>query len=135
MRCQGAFPVQEMGSRLKSFSRAGVVRAIAKSDHWRQGWPSRWACTSWNAVSICLRRRQMERMVRRGRVGIGAQQGLGFSAAGRVPQEHPAQRNGGLAGVVPEGRARSQIQMLLRPVGPEPGQRGPARGRGLQTVL
>ena len=70
-----------------------------------------------------------------GQVGIGAQQGLGFPAAGRVPQQDPAQGDGGLAGVVPEGHARSIGQVLLRPVGPGLGQRGPARGRVLQTVL
>ena len=54
----------------------------------------------------------------RGPVGVGAEQGLGFAAPGRVAQEQPAQGDGGLARVVPEGRAGGDLEMSPGAVGP-----------------
>ena len=54
----------------------------------------------------------------RGPVGVGAEQGLGFAASARVAQEQPAQGDGGLARVVPEGRAGGDLEVPLGAVGP-----------------
>ena len=68
-------------------------------------------------------------------VGVGAQQGPGLLLPGRVAQEPPAQGDGGLARVVPEGGAGGGLEMPLGAVGPALGQGGPDRGRVGQDRL
>ena len=66
---------------------------------------------------------------RRFPVGVGAEQGLGFALSGRVAEEQPAQGDGGLAGVEPEGGASGGQEAPLGAVGSALGQGVPGRGR------
>src|SRR4051812_27277260 len=69
------------------------------------------------------------------RVQVGAQEGLRFLFAARVTYEHPADRHAH-AGVMPERRARGDVQALLGATIPTvEADPMPARGRVLQPLL
>ena len=87
----------------KSPSRAGVVRAMARSDHWRCVSTPRWVRTSWKVTSSCQRstnHSDLGRVRRR----VGTEQGLSGEGALGVSDQHPANEDGGLAGAVPDRR-------------------------------
>ena len=87
----------------KSPSRAGVVRAMARSDHWRCVSTPRWVRTSWKVTSSC------QRSTNHSRIWVGSaagsvQKGLSGEGALGVSNQHPANEDGRLAGAVPDRR-------------------------------
>ena len=106
----------------------GGVRAMAAADHGRRVSTPRWVCTSWNAASTCQCCRYAVRMAAGVQSG-SVQSRVGFAAPARVAQEHPVQGDGGLARVVPEGRAGGGLEAPPGAVGPALAQGGPHRGR------
>ena len=93
----------------KSPSRAGVVRAMARSDHWRCVSTPRWVRTSWKVTSSCQRSTNRSRIwpfqdLSRVRRRVGTEQGLSGEGALGVSDQHPANEDGGLAGAVADRR-------------------------------
>src|SRR3954467_96881 len=78
---------------------AGVVRRMARSDHWRWVSTPRWARHSAKVTSTCHQHRI--------ELGIGAEEGLRLTFAGRIADQDPAQRDRRRAGAIPDGNVRS----------------------------
>ena len=93
----------------KSPSRAGVVRAMARSDHWR--------CVSTPQMGSYLVEGDLQLPAQykpfqdlgRVRRRVGTEQGLSGEGALGVSDQHPANEDGGLAGAVPDRRLGSEF--------------------------
>ena len=85
-------------------SRTGVVRAMARSDHWRWVYTPRWVRTSWKVTSSCQRR------TNHSRIWVGSAAGSVHSKAWvsegalGIADQHPANEDGRFAGAVPDRR-------------------------------
>ena len=111
-----------------------MVRAMAVADHGRWGFDAQ-VGADFLAGDLHLPALQVGGEDGVGApVGIGAEQCLGVPAPARVAQEQPAQGNGGLARVVPEGRAGGDLEMPLSTVGPALGQGGQTVAGSVRTV-
>ena len=88
----------------KSPSRAGVVRVMARSDHWRCVSTPRWVRTSWKVTSSCQRSTNHSRIWVGSAAGSVQSRGLSGEGALGVSDQHPANEDGGLAGAVPDRR-------------------------------
>ncbi len=93
--------------------RAGVVRAMACSDHWRCVSTPRCARTSWKVTSICQRRANQRRIWTGIGLLVGAQQGLGGELAQGIANEHPPDGDRDKARVVPDSRLRDILDTAV----------------------
>ncbi len=113
-------------------SNAGVVRRMARSDHWRWVSTPRWARTSWNVVSTRQRETNHCRIVSGAASRSVLRNACGVFAE-RILDQHPADRHWRDAAVIPDrGAGRGSQRALLIAIPLRHDHRGPGRLRVVQ---
>jgi hypothetical protein len=90
-----------------------VVRAMARSDHWRCVSTPRCARTWWKVPSICGAPGKPEQDLDRIGLPVGAEQGLGRKLAQGIADEHPPDGHRDTPRVVPEGISCDRLEAAV----------------------
>ena len=105
-------PCIQIVTRENSPSSAGVVRAIARSDHWRCVSTPRWARTSWNVVSTRQRETEPAENFGWGGFDVGRQERLRCQLSCGIARQHPADRRGWQAATIPHRHPGNDLDRL-----------------------